>query len=84
MIHLLRAHPIQKHFTRAHVLLLLGYGALLLGFAAVIWLALADLAGDYADYAAAADILDRIEGRKPRPESLARASPARRFSKGGP
>lgn len=64
MIPLLRGHPIQKLFTRAHVLPLLGYGALLLGFAAVIWFALAGLAGDYADYAAAADMLDRIEGRK--------------------
>jgi general secretion pathway protein M len=65
MIPLLRAPPVQKLLTRAHVLPLLGYGALLSGFAAVILLALAGLAGDYAEYAAAADRLDRIEGRKP-------------------
>jgi general secretion pathway protein M len=65
MIETLRAHPIQKLFTRAHALPLFGYVALLLGFAAAIWLALASLAGDYADYTAATDLLDRIEGRKP-------------------
>jgi len=59
------AHPIQKLFTRSHALPLLGYSALLLGLAAVSWLALANLAGDYADYAAARDLLDQIEGRKP-------------------
>jgi general secretion pathway protein M len=65
MITTLRAHPIQKLFTRAHVLPLLGYVALLMGFAVVTWLELASLAGDYAEYTAAVDVLDRIEGRKP-------------------
>jgi len=63
---------------------LLGYMALLLGFAVVTWLALASLAGDYAEYSAAADLLDQIEGRKPATERLALISPARRFLKGGP
>jgi general secretion pathway protein M len=65
MIPKLSAHPIQKLFTRAHALPLLGYVALLTGFAVVTWLALASLAGDYADYTAASDLLDQIEGRKP-------------------
>jgi general secretion pathway protein M len=65
MIPTLRAHPIQKLLTRAHALPLLGYVALLLGFAVVTWLALASLAGDYAEYSAAADLLDQVEGRKP-------------------
>ena len=65
MIPTLRAHPIQKLLTRAHAVPLLGYMALLLGFAVVTWLALASLAGDYAEYSAAADLLDQIEGRKP-------------------
>ena len=65
MIPTLRAHPLQKLLTRAHALPLLGYVALLLGFAALTWSALASLAGDYAEYAAASDLLDRIEGRKP-------------------
>ena len=62
---MLRTHPIQKLFTRAHALPLLGYAALIIGLAVITWLALASLAGDYADYAAAADLLDRLEGRKP-------------------
>jgi general secretion pathway protein M len=61
---MLRAHPIQKIFTRAHVLPLLGYAALIMSLGVITWLALASLAGDYADYTAAADLLDRIEGRK--------------------
>ena len=70
---MLRTHPIQKLFTRAHALPLLGYAALIVGLAVIAWLALASLAGDYADYTAAADLLDRLEGRKPSsgPSSLA-------------
>jgi general secretion pathway protein M len=64
MITTLHAHPIQKLFTRAHVLPFVGYVALLTGFAVVTWFALSSLAGDYAEYAAAVDVLDRIEGRK--------------------
>ena len=62
---MLRTHPIQKLLTRAHALPLLGYAALIMGLAVITWLALASLAGDYADYTAAADLLDRLEGRKP-------------------
>ena len=60
-----RAHPVQKLFTRAHVLPLLGYAALVMGLAVTTWLALASLASDYAEYTAATDLLDRLEGRKP-------------------
>jgi general secretion pathway protein M len=62
---MLRAYPVQKLFTRGHVLPLLGYAALVMGLAVTTWLALASLASDYADYTAAADLLDRLEGRKP-------------------
>jgi general secretion pathway protein M len=62
---MLRTHPIQKLFTRAAALPVLGYAALIMTLAVIAWLALASLAGDYADYAAAADLLDRLEGRKP-------------------
>jgi general secretion pathway protein M len=62
---MLRSHPIQKLFTRTHALPLLGYATLVIGAAVITWLALASLAGDYADYKAAADLLDRLEGRKP-------------------
>jgi len=64
---MLRTHPVQKLFTRAHALPLLGYAALIMGLAVITWLALASLAGDYADYTAAADLLDRLEGRKRAP-----------------
>jgi general secretion pathway protein M len=59
-----RAHPIRKLLTRAHALPLFGYVAVVTGLAAIAWLAIASLAGDYADYASAVDLLDRLEGRK--------------------
>jgi general secretion pathway protein M len=60
-----RAHPVQKLFTREHALPLFGYVTLLMGLLMVVWLSLASLAGDYAEYAAATDVLDQLEGRKP-------------------
>ncbi|MGH6847717.1 MAG: type II secretion system protein GspM [Methylocella sp.] len=51
--------------TRSHAVPLLGYAALIMSLAVITWLALASLAGDYTDYMAAADMLDRLEGRKP-------------------
>ncbi|MGH6800416.1 MAG: type II secretion system protein GspM [Methylocella sp.] len=71
---MLRNHPVQKLFTRAHAIPLLGYAALVIGLAVTTWLALASLAGDYADYTAAADLLDRLEGRKPTTEASGLAS----------
>ena len=62
---MLRTHPIRKMLTRSHTVPLLGYAALIIGLAVIAWLALASLAGAYADYAAAADLLGRLEGRKP-------------------
>jgi general secretion pathway protein M len=59
-----RAHPIWKLLTRAHLVPLLGFASLILVLAAVTWFALTSLAGDYQDYTAASDLLDRIEGRK--------------------
>ena len=64
MVHQFRAHPVLVLFTRANAMPLLGYGALLLGFATVTWLALASLASIYAEYAAATDMLGQIEGRE--------------------
>ena len=71
---MLRNHPVQKLFTRAHAVPLLGYAALVMGLAVIAWIALASLAGDYADYTAAADLLDRLEGRKPSTEASGHAS----------
>jgi general secretion pathway protein M len=61
----LRSHPIRKLLTREHLFPLLGYCAAILGFAVIGWLALSNLAGDYAGYMSARDSLDRLEGRKP-------------------
>jgi general secretion pathway protein M len=58
-------HPIRSLFTRSHALPLLGYAASVTGLIIIAWLALAGLASDYAEYAAATDLLDRLEGRKP-------------------
>ena len=71
---MLRTHPVQQLFTRAHAVPLLGYAALIMGLAVITWLALASLAGDYADYAAAADLLGRLEGREPFPGPFGLAS----------
>jgi general secretion pathway protein M len=71
---MLRTHPIRKMLTRSHAVPLLGYAALIMGLAVIAWLALTSLAGDYADYAAAADLLDRLEGRKPSSEASGLAS----------
>jgi len=71
---LLRAHPINRLFTRAHALPVLGYAALVAALLVTGWLALAGLAGDYADYASAADLLERLEGRKPAALSPGRAT----------
>lgn len=59
-----RAHPIRKLLTREHAVPLLGYIALLAACLVIFWLALSGLASDYQEYAAASDLLDRIEGRK--------------------
>jgi len=81
---MLRTHPIRKMLTRSHAVPLLGYGALVMGLAVIAWLALASLAGDYAEYAAAADLLGRLEGRKPSlgPSGLASGPPGSPFLEG--
>jgi general secretion pathway protein M len=61
----LRTHPTRELLTGARIFPVLGYVALIIGLAVVAWLALASLAGDYADYASAGDLLARLEGRKP-------------------
>jgi general secretion pathway protein M len=71
---MLSLNPIRKYFTRECLLPILGFGAITMSLGIVTWLALAGLASDYADYVAAADLLDRLEGRKPSIESSAHAS----------
>jgi general secretion pathway protein M len=65
---------LRKYFTPERLVAVIGFAAVSLGLAVITWVALADLAGDYADYAAAQDMLDRLEGRKPSNGSSADAS----------
>ncbi|HMF06820.1 MAG TPA: type II secretion system protein GspM [Methylocella sp.] len=71
---MLQLNAIRKYFTRERLLPLLGFAAATMSLAVVTWLALAGLASDYADYAGAVDLLDRLEGRKPSIDSSGHAS----------
>jgi general secretion pathway protein M len=61
------SHPVQNLLTRANLLPVLGFATIVVGLAVIAWLALVSLASDYAEYDSAADMLDRLEGRKPSP-----------------
>jgi general secretion pathway protein M len=69
-----RSNSIRKFSTREHLLPILGFAAITIGLCVITWLALAGLANNYADYVAAADLLDRLEGRKPSKGSDGHAS----------
>jgi general secretion pathway protein M len=69
-----RLNSIRKFFTREHLLPVLGFAAFTIGLCVITGLALAGLASDYADYVAAADLLDRLEGRKPSTGASSHAS----------
>lgn len=70
----LRGKSFQSVFSREQILPLVGFAAATIGLFTISWLALSGLLSDYADYAAAADMLDRLEGRKPSTEALSHAS----------
>jgi general secretion pathway protein M len=78
------ARSFHKLLTRQHVLPLLGYAALVLALTVIAWLSIASLAGDYADYLAAADMLDQLEGRKASAEApwLSSGKPGSPFLEG--
>jgi len=71
---MLRWNSIRKYFTREHLLPISAFAGVTISLCAVTWISLAGLASDYADYAAAADLLDRLEGRKPSIDSSGHAS----------
>jgi general secretion pathway protein M len=71
---MLRAKSLQRVVSKEQILPLIGFAAVITGLFIISWLALAGLASDYADYAAAADTLDRLEGRKPSTEVSSHAS----------
>ncbi|MCI0600762.1 MAG: type II secretion system protein GspM [Beijerinckiaceae bacterium] len=60
-----QSHSAGGVLTRKHLVPVLGFAAVIIGLAAIAWLAIASLASDYAEYAAAADLLERLEGRRP-------------------
>jgi general secretion pathway protein M len=61
MIH---AQSISKFFAQPHASSALGYVAILLCCSVIVWLALASLADNYAEFSAASIRLDAIEGRR--------------------
>ena len=63
------AHPIDRYLARYPGVATLAYGLVLVVFLFLAWSALADLYQRYADYAAASELLDQIEGRRPMPAS---------------
>jgi general secretion pathway protein M len=71
---MLRWNSIRKYLTREHLLPISAFAVVTISLCAVTWISLAGLASDYADYAAAADLLDRLEGRKPSIDSSGHAS----------
>ena len=58
-------HGIDRTLARYPGVASLAYGLVLVVFLLIAWSALADLYGRYLDYAAAGELLDQIEGRKP-------------------
>jgi general secretion pathway protein M len=78
------AHPILKLLTQASAIPLLSYAALVISLIVIAWLAIANLAEDYADYRTAADLLDQLEGHKPFAEAsgLSSGTPGSPFLEG--
>jgi general secretion pathway protein M len=70
-------HAIDRTLARYPGVAALAYGLVLVAFLLIAWSALANLYGRYADYAAAGELLDQIEGRRPMPPGMnARAGSA--------
>jgi general secretion pathway protein M len=58
-------HPLVRHLVHYPAVAVLGYVALVAVCILVTWLALADIYDRHVALAAATDMLDQIEGRKP-------------------
>ena len=61
------AHPIDRYLARYPGSASLAYGLVLVVFLLLAWSALAAIYHRYAGYAAATELLDQIEGRRPIP-----------------
>jgi general secretion pathway protein M len=73
------AHPIDRYLARYPGVATLLYGAVVVVLLLVAWSALAAVYQRYVAVAAASDLLDQIEGRKPMPagaDATASAAPA--------
>jgi len=60
-------HAINRYLARYPGVATLAYGVVVVALLLLAWSALADLYQRYADYAAAGELLDQIEGRRPMP-----------------
>jgi general secretion pathway protein M len=70
-------HAIDRTLARYPGVATLAYGLVVAAFLLIAWSALADLYGRYVDYAAASELLDQIEGRRPAAAGVnPRAEPA--------
>ena len=58
-------HAIDRYLERYPGTAALAYGLVLAAFLLIAWSALAGLYGRYLEYAAAGELLDQIEGRRP-------------------
>jgi general secretion pathway protein M len=63
-------HAIDRYLARYPGAATLIYGLALVVFLLIAWSALADVYERYASYAAASELLDQIEGRRPAPAGL--------------
>ena len=73
------AHPIDRYLARYPGVATFAYGVVVVVFLLVAWSALADIYERYVAVAAASDLLDQIEGRKPAPagaDATAAVAPA--------
>jgi general secretion pathway protein M len=69
-------HPLDRLFARYPALAVLGYGAMVAVLALVAWVAVADIYDRSVALAAANDMLDQLEGRKPPTGGAATSSAA--------
>ena len=69
-------HALDRYLARYPGAATLVYGFVVVVFLLLAWSALTDLYQRYADYAAAGELLDQIEGRKPAPAGSAVAGSA--------
>jgi general secretion pathway protein M len=68
--------PIDRYLARYPGAATLAYGLVLVVLLFIAWSTLSDLYNRYTDYAAAGELLDQMEGRRPMPAGLKAAAEA--------